>query len=136
MPMGELAGIGEALKLLRKTTGLKPRELGDRAGVTPAMISTYETGRAVPLIPTVESLLHAMGFDRFDLINAIEAANDRPQRAFPEANQLQASTEVLRTLGVEGLTPEEEEAFLETLQGVCRTLQLARRTVGLSGRRF
>ncbi|MCH9646798.1 MAG: helix-turn-helix domain-containing protein [Deltaproteobacteria bacterium] len=115
--------------MLRKRTGLKQREVGERAGVTPAMISTYETGKAVPLIPTVESLLNAMGFDRFDLLNAIEAANDRPQRDFPEANQHQASTEVLRTLGVEGLSPQEEEAFLEALQGVCRTLQLARRAV-------
>lgn len=93
------------------------------------MISTYETGKAVPLIPTVESLLDAMGFDRFDLLNAIEAANDRPQRDFPETNQHQASTEVLRTLGVEGLSPQEEETFLEALQGVCRTLQLARRAI-------
>ncbi len=127
--MGELTGIGQALKLLRKRTGLKQREVGEKAGVTPAMISTYETGKAVPLIPTVESLLDAMGFDRFDLLNAIEAANDRPQRDFPETNQHQASTEVLRTLGVEGLSPQEEETFLEALQGVCRTLQLARRAI-------
>ena len=125
--MGEFNKLGEALKVLRLRTGMKQREVGAKAGVTPAMISTYETGKAVPLIPTVESLLDAMGFDRFDLLNALEAANGRPQRNFPEADRDQSGSEVLTALGVEGLTEDEEEVFLQTLQAVCRTLQLGRR---------
>ena len=125
--MGEFNKLGEALKVLRIKTGMKQREVGAKAGVTPAMISTYETGKAIPLIPTVESLLEAMGFDRFDLLNALEVANGRPQRNFPEADQDQSGSEILTTLGVEGLTEDEEEVFLQTLQAVCRTLQLGRR---------
>lgn len=128
--MGEFNNLGEALKVLRTRTGMKQREVGAKAGVTPAMISTYETGKAVPLIPTVESLLDAMGFDRFDLLNALEVANGRPQRSFPEADSDHTSSEVLTSLGVEGLTEEEEQVFLQTIQAVCWTLQLGRRAVG------
>jgi transcriptional regulator with XRE-family HTH domain len=133
--MGEFHGIGEALKILRQRTGLKQREVGALAGVTPAMISTYETGKAIPLIPTVESLLRAMGFSRFDLLNAIEEANDRPIREFAEVNRGEAETHVLKALGIEGLGEEEEAVFLEAIHAVCRTLQLARRAVrnGSSG---
>lgn len=126
--MGEFERIGEALKILRIKSGLKQREVGTRAGVTPAMISTYETGKAIPLIPTVEGLLAAMGFSRFDLLNALETANGRPEREFPEVNRTRGATEVLKDLGVEHLTEEEEEVFIDTLQAVCRTLKLARRT--------
>jgi transcriptional regulator with XRE-family HTH domain len=124
--MGEFQGIGEALKILRGKTGLKQREVGERAGVTPAMISTYETGKAIPLIPTVESLLQAMGFDRFDLLNAIETANGRPLRKFPEADGRNAGIQVLKALGVKDLSEPEREVYLNTLRSVCLTLQLAR----------
>jgi len=125
--MGEFQGIGEALKILRGRTGLKQREVGKEAGVTPAMISTYETDKAIPLIPTVESLLAAMGFDRFDLLNAIEEANNRPKREFLEVGDRSSGAHILKALGVEGLSEPEQEVFLNTLKGVCSTLQLARR---------
>ena len=125
--MGEFHGIGVALKILRGKTGLKQREVGERAGVTPAMISTYETDKAIPLIPTVESLLEAMGFNRFDLLNALEEANGRPRRVFLEASESSTGTHVLETLGVNGLSKPEQEVFLDTLRGVCHTLLLARR---------
>ena len=125
--MGEFNKLGDALKVLRTMANMKQREVGVRAGVTPAMISTYETGKAIPLIPTIESLLEAMGFDRFDFLNALEIANGRPLRNFPEADKNQACSGVLMALGVKGLSGEEEEVFLQTLQAVCHTLQLARR---------
>lgn len=126
--MGEFHNIGAALKILRNRIKMKQREVGEKAGVTPAMISTYETGKAIPLIPTVESLLDAMGYDRFDLINALEEANGRPKRTFPEEDSEDPGVDVLETLGADGLPEEEREAFLEALTAVSKLLMLARRS--------
>lgn len=125
--MTEFAGLGRALKLLRKGVGLKQKELAARAGITPAMISNYETEKAMPQIPTVESLLAALGKDRFDLLNAIEEVNGRPPRDLSEVGERSAETRVLEILGVEVASVAEENDYIQVLEAVCRLIQVARR---------
>lgn len=125
--MSEFNGIGKALKLLRSRGGLKQKELAERAGITPAMISNYETEKAMPQIPTVESLLEALGNDRFDLLNALEEVNQRPLRDLSEVGDRTNETKILEVLGVRSATVDEEEHYIQVLEAVCRLVELARR---------
>lgn len=124
--MTEFEGIGRALKLLRTRAGLKQKELAERAGITPAMISNYETEKAMPQIPTVESLLAALGADRFALLNAIEEVNQRPLRDLTEIGDRTDETKILEVLGVRAASPDEEGHYMQALEAVCRLLELAR----------
>ncbi|MDY7091479.1 MAG: helix-turn-helix transcriptional regulator [Acidobacteriota bacterium] len=125
--MSEFKGIGKALKLLRSRGGLKQKELAERAGITPAMISNYETEKAMPQIPTVESLLEALGNNRFDLLNALEEVNERPLRDLSEVGDRTNETKILEVLGVRSATVNEEEHYMQVLEAVCRLVELARR---------
>jgi len=40
--------IGEKIKNLRSSRGLTMRELGEKAQITPGMVSRYENGKADP----------------------------------------------------------------------------------------
>jgi transcriptional regulator with XRE-family HTH domain len=124
--MTEFEGLGRALKLLRTRAGLKQKELAERASITPAMISNYETEKAMPQIPTVESLLGALGADRFSLLNAIEEVNQRPLRDLTEIGDRTDETKILEVLGVRTASPEEEGHYMQALEAVCRLLELAR----------
>jgi transcriptional regulator with XRE-family HTH domain len=126
--MSEFKGIGKALKLLRSRGGLKQKELAERAGITPAMISNYETEKAMPQIPTVESLLEALGNNRFDLLNALEEVNERPLRDLSEVGDRTNETKILEVLGVRSATVDEEEHYMQVLEAVCRLVELARRS--------
>jgi len=51
------------LRLARRRAGLSQRELAERAGVPPTMISAYERDLRQPTMPTLLRLLRAAGFD-------------------------------------------------------------------------
>ncbi|MEM9291398.1 MAG: helix-turn-helix transcriptional regulator [Acidobacteriota bacterium] len=128
--MAEFEGLGEALRALRLKSGLKQSELADMAEATPAMLSSYETGKKLPALPTLERLLAAMQVDRFDLVNSLEEANGRPRRAFPYEDSMKSAPGMmlLSALDIDNLTPEEEKVFLEMLHSFGRWLKLARTT--------
>src|SRR2546429_1344758 len=79
------------LQLARLKAGLTQRELAERAGVPPTMISAYERGKRQPTLDTLLRLLKAAGFelrmhlepyDRHDDVLAdIEAARSGRERA-------------------------------------------------------
>lgn len=52
-----------ALRAARQRAGLTQAALGERAGVSQALISAYENGHRQPTIPTLARLLRAAGFD-------------------------------------------------------------------------
>jgi transcriptional regulator with XRE-family HTH domain len=51
------------LQLARRRAGLSQRELAERAGVPPTMISAYERDLRQPTVATLLRLLRAAGFD-------------------------------------------------------------------------
>jgi transcriptional regulator with XRE-family HTH domain len=51
------------LRLARAKSGLTQAELATRAGVAQSLISSYETGRRQPTLPTLKRLLAAAGFE-------------------------------------------------------------------------
>jgi transcriptional regulator with XRE-family HTH domain len=53
--------IGAFLRRQRESQGLTQREFGQLAGLPVGTVSSYETGRRVPPVATIESLLGAIG---------------------------------------------------------------------------
>lgn len=51
------------IRLARSKTGLTQAELAEHAGVTQQAVSSYETGRKEPTLPTLQRLLAAAGFE-------------------------------------------------------------------------
>ncbi|GAA4529893.1 helix-turn-helix domain-containing protein [Amycolatopsis samaneae] len=60
---GQLS-LAEALRTLRRASGLSGERLSDRTGISQSKISKIETGKLVPSIMDVERIVHALGVDR------------------------------------------------------------------------
>lgn len=64
-PEPERWEIGDAvrmtLRLLRLANGMSQRDLSTAVGVARTYISKYETGRAVPSLPSLEKIAVALG---------------------------------------------------------------------------
>lgn len=78
--------MDRALELLRTRAGLKQIEVAQRAGITPSMISEYESGKKRPHVDTLDKVLAVLGADAHSLANALraaqrEAAEERLRRA-------------------------------------------------------
>ena len=53
--------IGECIRTLRASAGLKQHELAARAGVSASMLSLIESGKREPTIPMLRSIAGALG---------------------------------------------------------------------------
>lgn len=67
----------EVLKLVRRRSGLSLRSLAQRAGTSHATLSSYEAGRVVPSVETLDRIVTAAGFD---LKVSLESRIDGPER--------------------------------------------------------
>lgn len=112
--MEEFEGIGQAIKILRTRQGLLQKDVSGRSGISKTLISGYETGKTEPSLTSLSRLLQALDCDRFDLINALEEANQRPAREFPvlRDQQRQPGAEIIDALGLKGLGQQEQSDFL------------------------
>ena len=70
--MTDFKDIGAALRWLRTQRSKKQREVAKAAGITPAMLSAYETGKHRPSLDTTERVLGALHCDVVDLTNALQ----------------------------------------------------------------
>ena len=115
LSMAELEHLGQALWLLRQERRLRQKDLAERAGLTPSLVSAYENDKVQPSIESLERVLEGLGADRFDLLNALEAAAGRPRRDFPprKTGERPPRGEALDLLGLQDLSPEEAGAFLQ-----------------------
>lgn len=59
---------GERIKQARKKAHLSQKELGDRLGVTQAMISAYEQGVRKPKLETMQKIATALGISEQELL--------------------------------------------------------------------
>ena len=65
-PSGVFEAVGAALRYLRQHGGarsVKQKDVAARAGITKGMLSSYETGKQEPSLPTLGRLLDALGAD-------------------------------------------------------------------------
>ena len=53
--------IGEPIKALRQERGLQQRQLAEKSGLTPSMVSQIESGRLTPSLHTLGKIAGALG---------------------------------------------------------------------------
>ncbi len=56
-----MTALGARIKGLRVERGLQQRQLAEKAGMTPSMVSQIEAGRLTPSLPTLGKLAAALG---------------------------------------------------------------------------
>lgn len=56
-----MTSLGARIKGLRAERGLQQRQLAEKAGMTPSMVSQIEAGRLTPSLPTLGKLAAALG---------------------------------------------------------------------------
>ena len=56
-----MTALGARIKALRGERGLQQRQLAEKAGLTPSMVSQIESGRLTPSLPTLGKLAGALG---------------------------------------------------------------------------
>ncbi|HEV2855664.1 MAG TPA: helix-turn-helix transcriptional regulator [Thermoanaerobaculia bacterium] len=66
--------FGAALRLLRTRRRLKQWEVAEKAGMTKAMLSSYETGKVTPTLQSLITIFEALETDFFGFQDALEAA--------------------------------------------------------------
>lgn len=76
--------FGAALRLLRTRRRLKQWELAEKAGMTKAMLSSYETGKVTPTLQSLILLFEALETDFFGFQDALEAADHADRLLFEE----------------------------------------------------
>ena len=75
--------LADALRHLRKASGLSGEWLARRSGVSQSKISRIETGRLLPSVVDVDRMLQALGVDQAtadDLLALARVANTGPGR--------------------------------------------------------
>ncbi|MFN7961870.1 MAG: helix-turn-helix domain-containing protein [Thermoanaerobaculia bacterium] len=134
--MASLQAIDQALRWLRISQKRKQREVAEAAGITQAMLCSYEQGKRQPSLPSLERILDGLGADLADLARAQAAVragqSPGPGRApFPPRAAATAlgrpsdQVDLHRLLELRTALPgEQEEALREIFDGFCRWLRL------------
>ena len=85
--------MGDALREARRGRGLSLRELADRLGVSPSLISQIETGRANPSVSTLYAIAGELDVSLDELLfNDRRPAEPMPSVARPDAPTVGAIT--------------------------------------------
>lgn len=69
---GDKLKIGEKIRQERKKTNLSQKELGEKLGVSQAMIGQYENGKRQPKLETLGRIAAALGVDVWELYEDYE----------------------------------------------------------------
>jgi transcriptional regulator with XRE-family HTH domain len=64
--------VPQAMKRVRQATGLRQIDVSARSGLSKAMVSAYEGGKALPSLRSLAAYLGAVGRDLADLQEAID----------------------------------------------------------------
>lgn len=59
--------VGEQIKKCRNENKLSQKELGEKLGVSQAMIAQYESGKRLPKLETIQKIAEALGVPLNDL---------------------------------------------------------------------
>lgn len=135
--MAVFEGLGKALRWLREKKNRRQYEVAEAAGITKAMLSSYETGKQRPSLETLEKTLDALEADLATLGDALDHVNERPRSPVspppaPDRNGARTPDgrplDVRAVLGVASLPREEEDALGQMLEGFHRFLRYLHRT--------
>lgn len=98
--------FSKALRRVRQDARLRQIDVSKRSGLSKAMVSAYEGGKALPSLPSLWAYLDAIGRDLADLQDAIYELGGLPKRgsADVEARERSVGRAVLKALrGLETL---------------------------------
>jgi transcriptional regulator with XRE-family HTH domain len=142
-PMPAFQGLDKALRWLRLETKRKQREVAQAAGVTQAMLCSYEQGKRTPSLASLEKILDTLGADLFRFAEVLALVNGRPapsprDRAGPTLPRegpgaprglpplaADPTIDLGALLGAgKRLPPEQEEAFRQIASGFFRWLRI------------
>ena len=76
--------VAAGLRVARARAGLAQREVAERAGVTQAMLSRYESGSEFPRLPTLDAILSALDLRLAEFATLASAV----QESDPEVERL------------------------------------------------
>ena len=88
----EYSEMGVHLRTARRAHGLSLRELADRLGVSPSLISQVETGRAKPSVSTLYSIVNELNVS-FDEILGNGASQPSRRRHQPSSSPTPTTTD-------------------------------------------
>ena len=90
----------EALRRVRRATSLRQIDVSVRSGLSKAMVSAYEGGKALPSLLSLWAYLDAIGRDLADLQEALDELGGLPKRrtADMEARERSVGRVVLKAL--------------------------------------
>jgi len=71
--------IPEALKRVRQAAGLRQIDVAAKSGLSKAMVSAYEGGKALPSLPSLGAYLSAIGCNLADLQDALDELGALPK---------------------------------------------------------
>lgn len=121
-------GLGKALRWIRQRQGKKQYEVAEAAGITKAMLSSYENEKQRPALDTLERILDALEIDLDYLAHAIRMVRQEEDRR--SGGRREAATHVTtsftpapyldleRVLGLDRrLDSGEERAVAQMLEG-------------------
>jgi transcriptional regulator with XRE-family HTH domain len=129
-------GLDKALRWLRIQAHRKQREVAEAAGITQAMLCSYEQGKRVPSLASLEKILDSLGADLGRLAEVLaivagEAVVRRPRPLPPiladpgAAGSKLELPDVRAILGATGGLPAGKEAALQQLlDGFCEWLRV------------
>ncbi|HET9209484.1 MAG TPA: helix-turn-helix transcriptional regulator [Thermoanaerobaculia bacterium] len=81
--------VPEALRLLRQGTGLRQTDVAERSGLTKAMLSSYETGKTLPTLVSLTSILLAIGKDLSDFQEVLDMVRKVSPKRTPDEKDLE-----------------------------------------------
>jgi transcriptional regulator with XRE-family HTH domain len=70
--------VPQALKRVRQATGMRQIDVSARSGLSKAMVSAYEGGKALPSLRSLSAYLGAVGRDLSDLQEALDEIRGFP----------------------------------------------------------
>ncbi len=110
-----MTSLGARIKGLRAERGLQQRQLAEKAGMTPSMVSQIEAGRLTPSLPTLGKLAAALGVPIASLFEPIPHGrlHVSRKREYPVVS-FDGTTEKWHVLGA-GLFQGKIRAVVSTL---------------------
>jgi transcriptional regulator with XRE-family HTH domain len=81
--------LPKALKLIREDAGYRQTGAAERSGLSKAMLSSYETGKTMPSLGSLTTLLAAIGKDFADFQDAINRVRGASSELQPTEKDLE-----------------------------------------------
>jgi len=122
--MSTFENLGQALRWLRNRQNRKQYQIAKAAGITKAMLSSYETGKQYPSMETLDKILGALHIDVAELDHALKLHEDPESRASLAAEGaplawphqggfVEPRVNPYRLLGIDHQLPAEQERHLQ-----------------------